>query len=87
MAMAEKLVILRGKRTQEEVAYALNISKSALAMYEAGKRVPRDPTKARIAKYYKKSVPYIFLMKKNTKCDFKHKNKEKEVREMELIKR
>ena len=26
-------------------------------------------------------------MKKNTKCDFKHKNKEKEVREMELIKK
>lgn len=64
MAMAEKLVILRGKRTQEEVANALNISKSALAMYEAGKRVPRDPTKARIAKYYKKSVPYIFFNEK-----------------------
>ena len=39
MAMAEKLIALRGKRTQEEVANALDISKSALAMYEAGKRV------------------------------------------------
>ena len=64
MAMAEKLVILRGKRTQEEVANALNISKSALAMYEAGKRVPRDSTKARISSFYKKIVPYIFFNEK-----------------------
>ena len=47
--MANKLVELRGKRTQDEVAKALNISKSALAMYESGKRVPRDPVKVRIA--------------------------------------
>lgn len=64
MAMAEKLVVLRGEKTQEEVANDLNISKSALAMYEAGKRVPRDSTKCRIAKYYKKSVPYIFFNEK-----------------------
>lgn len=64
MAMAEKLIELRGDKTQEEVANALNISKSALSMYEAGKRVPRDSTKYRIAKYYKKSVPYIFFNEK-----------------------
>lgn len=64
MVMAEKLVSLRGKRTQEEVARELEISKSALAMYEAGKRVPRDPLKARIAKYYKRSVPFIFFNEK-----------------------
>lgn len=63
-AMATKLIRLRGSRTQEEVARALNISKSALAMYEAGKRVPRDPVKCRIARYYKKSVPYIFFNEK-----------------------
>ena len=60
-AMAEKLVELRGDRTQEEVASALNISKSALAMYETGKRVPRDPIKFRIAHYYNSSVPAIFF--------------------------
>lgn len=64
MAMAEKLITLRGERTQEKVASDLNISKSALAMYESGKRVPRDPTKARIARYYRKSVPYIFFNEK-----------------------
>lgn len=61
MAMARKLVALRGKRSQEEVARELGISRSALCMYESGKRVPRDPLKARIAKYYKRSVPFIFF--------------------------
>ena len=64
MEMARKLVELRGKRTQEEVSAALDISKSALAMYESGKRVPRDQVKMRISKYYRKSVPYIFFNQK-----------------------
>lgn len=64
MAMARKLVALRGKRSQEEVARELGISRSALCMYESGKRVPRDPLKARIAKYYKRSVPFIFFNEK-----------------------
>ena len=64
MEMARKLIALRGNKTQEEVSDELGISKSALAMYELGKRVPRDPIKARIAKYYKKSVPYIFFNEK-----------------------
>lgn len=63
-AMAEKLVELRGKRTQEEVARELEISKSALAMYESGKRIPRDPVKIRIARYYKRTVPFIFFNQK-----------------------
>lgn len=63
--MAKKLVELRGERTQDEVAEALNISKSALAMYESGKRVPRDPVKIRISKYYKKSILYIFFNQKD----------------------
>lgn len=64
MAMAKKLVELRGKRTQEEVAKALGISKSALSMYELGKRIPRDQLKMRMSKYYKKSVPFIFFNQK-----------------------
>ena len=64
MAMAEKLVKLRGKKTQEKVAEELNISKSALSMYELGKRVPRDPLKARISKYYGRSIAYIFFNEK-----------------------
>lgn len=64
MAMAKKLVALRGDKNQEEVAKALGISKSALCMYENGKRVPRDPLKARIAKYYKRSIAFIFFNEK-----------------------
>lgn len=63
-AMAEKLTRLRGKRTQEEVAKALGISHSSLAMYESGKRIPRDPIKLRIAEFYGQSIPYIFFNKK-----------------------
>lgn len=59
--MAKRLVELRGSRTQEEVATAIGISKSAIAMYETGERVPRDNIKLRIAKYYKKSVQSIFF--------------------------
>ena len=38
--MNEKLIALRGNKTQEEVAKALGISVSALSMYEQGRRIP-----------------------------------------------
>lgn len=60
-AIGQKLIELRGKKTREEVANTLKISVSALAMYELGKRTPRDEVKIRIAKYYKKSVQNIFF--------------------------
>lgn len=63
-AMGEKLVHLRGKKTQDEVARDLNISKSALSMYESGKRVPRDPLKARISSYYGETILFIFFNQK-----------------------
>ena len=59
--MAQKMVELRGEKTQEEVANDLQISKSALAMYESGKRIPRDAIKLRIAVYYGKSIGFIFF--------------------------
>ncbi len=52
---------LRGDKSREEVAAALNISQSALAMYEQGERVPRDPIKVRIANYYQKPIADIFF--------------------------
>ena len=61
MSMGKKLVALRGEKTQEKVAKDLNISISALSMYECGKRIPRDAVKIRIAEYYKKSISYIFF--------------------------
>lgn len=60
-AIAEKLIRLRGSKSREDVANSLGISVSALSMYENGERIPRDDIKIRIAKYYKRSVNYIFF--------------------------
>ena len=59
--MGQKLALLRGNKTLAEVANDLRISKSALAMYETGRRIPRDQIKIRIAEYNGKSVAYIFF--------------------------
>lgn len=59
--MAEKLRKLRGNKSRQEVADACGISISALAMYEAGERVPRDEIKIKLSKYYNRSVNYIFF--------------------------
>lgn len=68
-AIAEKLIKLRGNRSREEVAKAVQISTSALSMYENGSRIPRDEIKIRLAKYYGKSVQFIFFNKNDTKRD------------------
>ena len=62
--MAEKLVELRGEKTQAKVAGDLNISVSALSMYEAGERVPRDQVKIRLADYYNEAIENIFFIRK-----------------------
>lgn len=64
MASARKLISLRGNRTQSEVAKAVGISISALAMYEKGERVPRDTIKVALADYYKQPIGDIFFIQK-----------------------
>jgi len=59
--IAERLIALRGSRTQAEVAKAIDVTPSAYSMYEAGERIPRDEIKKRIAAYYKRSVSTIFF--------------------------
>ena len=59
--MANKLRELRGDMSQNEVAVAWGISKSAWAMYERGERSPRDEIKVRIANFFGKSVQEIFF--------------------------
>lgn len=58
---AEKLLMLRGEKSQTEVAAAVGISTSALAMYENGHRVPRDEIKMALARYFGVSVGYLFF--------------------------
>lgn len=59
--ISKKLVLLRGDKSRKEVADAVGISLSAIAMYENGNRVPRDEIKIKFAKYYSVSVESIFF--------------------------
>lgn len=52
---------LRGNKPIVKVAADLNISPSALSMYENGERIPRDNIKIRIATYYQKPIQDIFF--------------------------
>ena len=52
---------LRGGKTLKEVADSVKISLSSLAMYESGRRVPKDDVKLRLANYYGKSVEALFF--------------------------
>ena len=61
--IAKRLIKLRGKKSREEVAKELNISVSALGMYEQGRRMPRDEVKVRFAEYYSVSVQDMFFAK------------------------
>ena len=56
-----RLRSLRNGRSAKEVANACGISTSALAMYETGKRIPKDTIKIRLAKYYNVSVETLFF--------------------------
>ena len=60
MSYAEKLRILRGNKTREQVANDLGISVSAYEKYEYGVRRPSDVLKVKIATYYKQTVASIF---------------------------
>lgn len=59
-AIGDRLVNLRGVKSQKEVADAVGISAAALSMYENGERIPRDEIKIRISRYYKTHVQEIF---------------------------
>lgn len=61
MTIAEKLIVARGMKRREDVAAAVGISVSALAMYENGDRTPRDGIKIKLADYYKTTVQELFF--------------------------
>lgn len=61
MSIGEKLKILRGDKTRAEVAKALGIALSTLAMYENNCRVPRDEIKVRISRYYGAPINELFF--------------------------
>ena len=47
--------------SREEEALAVGVSSSAVAMYETGRRIPRDTVKLRIAEYFGESIESIFF--------------------------
>lgn len=59
--IAQKLVALRDDKSREDVATSLNISVSALQMYENGQRIPRDEIKVKLANFYGVSVQSLFF--------------------------
>lgn len=59
-----KLRELRGNTSREEVAKAVNVSVSAIQMYENGARIPRDETKVKLAEYYGCSIGELFFDQK-----------------------
>lgn len=61
MQIAEELKTLRGDRPKEEVALACGVTVSAITMYEAGARMPRDTVKIALADYFGKSVGDLFF--------------------------
>lgn len=61
MEIKDKLIKLRGSKTQEEVAKSIGVSVSTIGMYEQGKRIPRDEIKKKIANYYKISIEDLFF--------------------------
>lgn len=62
-AYASRLRKLRGDVSRKTVADAVGVTRSAIAMYEQGSRVPRDETKVKLAKFFNTTVEAIFYAK------------------------
>ena len=63
IVIGNRLRELREKNGENvrQTAEAVNISESALRMYETGKRIARDEIKERLANHYKCSIASIFF--------------------------
>lgn len=59
--VGQRLRLLRGNRSQKEVAKALGVTDMAVSLWENGERMPSDDMKIKIAAYYKKTVVSIFF--------------------------
>ena len=59
--IGQRLKALRGSRSLEDVANALEVTPMAVSLWERGERMPSDDMKVKIAAYYKKSVMALFF--------------------------
>lgn len=65
--IGKRLRALRGSRSLEEVAKALDVTPMAVSLWERGERIPSDDFKIKIAAYYRRSVTFIFFADKINK--------------------
>ena len=73
---AKNLRKLRGKVSRQVVATAIGVTRSAIAMYEQGQRVPKDDIKVKLARYYNTTVEAIFY---TSRVNNKLTNKEEQM--------
>lgn len=59
--IGERLRLMRGEKSREEVAMAVGVTSSAIYNYEKGTRIPGDRIKIRLAEYFEKSIQDIFF--------------------------
>ena len=59
--IGQRLKTLRGSRSLEDVANALEVTPMAVSLWERGERITSDDMKVKIAAYYKKSVMALFF--------------------------
>ena len=59
--IGEKLLKLRGERSQRTVAKEVGTTQAAICMYEKGQRIPKDDLKIKLADYYVTTVQELFF--------------------------
>ena len=59
--IGKRLRELRGSRTLDDIAKALNVTPMAVSLWERGERIPSDDIKIKIAAFYQESVTAIFF--------------------------
>lgn len=57
----EKMVALRGDRSQKEIAEEIGIPVSTYAMIESGHRFPRKELQLKLARYFEVTVDELFF--------------------------
>jgi DNA-binding XRE family transcriptional regulator len=60
--VGQRLMTLRGVRTQKEVAEALGISECCFRHYESGRNMPKYQLKQPIADYFNVDVSALFFI-------------------------
>lgn len=65
MTIGQRLIALRGDKTQAEVAKNVGVAPPTISMYEQDERIPRDEVKKRLALYYRTSVEGLFFNLEN----------------------